>query len=171
MPGLEVLGRETEIVGCLSAFQHNLFKVYVSCIGKTKPMRLAESHAPPRSSAPRTLRCTPSRPGGRRRTARRTPPPTDACDLRRQIRPKKRRVTSIRHRRRPAASLRPVGPVPEGRASETKRSTVSLASRTPDISSSLAPSGVTSRCLTNPGMLAWYVAVEMTSAPPRRNLV
>lgn len=97
MPGLEVLGRETEIVGCLSAFQHNLFKVYVSCIGKTKPVRLAESHAPPRSSAPRTLRCTPSRPGGRRRTARRTPPLTDACDLRRQIRPKKRRVTSIRH--------------------------------------------------------------------------
>lgn len=50
-------------------------------------------------------------------------------------------------------------------------SAVSLASRTPDISSSLAPSGLRSRWRMKPLMLAWYVAVVITSAPLRRKLM
>lgn len=60
--------------------------------------------------------------------------------------------------------------VPAGRPSEANLSTVSLDSWTPDISSSLARSELTSRWLTNPVTLAWYVAVVITSAPLRRNL-
>lgn len=52
-----------------------------------------------------------------------------------------------------------------------KVSTVSLARWTPDISSSLASSQLTPRWLMNPWTLAWYVAVVMTSAPLRRNLL
>lgn len=46
----------------------------------------------------------------------------------------------------------------------------SLANRTPDIIKSSASSGLRPRCLVNPSILAWYVAVVMTSDPLSRKL-
>lgn len=54
---------------------------------------------------------------------------------------------------------------------EPKLFTTSLARWTPDISSSLARSALMPRWVTKPWTLAWYVAVVMTSAPLRRNLL
>lgn len=51
-----------------------------------------------------------------------------------------------------------------------KSATDSLANRTPDIIRSSASSGLKPRCLVNPSILAWYVAVVITSDPLWRKL-